>query len=163
MANWDFVVVFDDGHAAWLRRHNYPHPAVRPGNQMPTTADMKWALQSFENLEFDYPPGERELWVKVEERTALVVQGFDWDENNTIPGDYFTVRGATDMILSVLIRLCERCGQLYLYPDSGDPAIVLEASLDPDEVRALYEEAGEAEDPWAHFFEHMYNGGNEGR
>ena len=121
MSNFEIVMTYDDEYAEWLHQQGYPHPPVRPGNEMPTTADMKWALEAFDDLVFDYPAGEQELDVRVEgDATAgFDVRDFDWDESNTIPGDCFVVHGHTGTILSVLIKLCERCGQLLFYPDSG--------------------------------------------
>src|SRR5579884_2440166 len=113
MANWDIVSAYKDEDAAWLREQGYPHPAVRPGNEMPTTAEMKWALEAEEGLSFEYPPAEEELYGEDEQGDGFVISGFDWSDNRTIPGDYFTVRGS-EVLLSVLIRLCGRCGQLYL-------------------------------------------------
>jgi hypothetical protein len=158
MANWDFVWGYDKDDAAWLHDRGYFHPAVRPGNVMPTTAEMNWALEAEETLVFDYPRSDGQFWAKQEgkpSRTCLVLEGFDWDDDRSIPGDYFTVRGS-DVVLSVLIRLCAKCGQLYFYPDTGDPAIVLDASLDARAVAELHAEACEMLDGWAYFFEQMY-------
>jgi hypothetical protein len=158
MANWNFVSAYDDDSVAWLREQGYFHPAVRPGNVMPTTAEMKWALEAEETLIFDYPRSDGQLRATREGGsggTCLVLEGFDWEDARSIPGDYFTVRGS-DVVLSVLIRLCARCGQLYFYPDTGDPAIVLDASLDAEAVAELHAEACEMADGWAYFFEQMY-------
>jgi hypothetical protein len=159
MANFDLVSSYDEEFASWLEEQGYPHPAVRSGNEMPTTADMKWALKSEHELSFKYPrDAEGELYGEDEDGQTFSISGFDWEEERTIPGDYFTIRGS-DVLLPVLVRLCGRCGQLLLYPDSGDPAIILDASLDAEAVAEVYAEANEQEDPWAYFFEQMYGPG----
>ena len=158
MANWDFVSVYDDEAADWLREQGYPHPAVRPGNVMPTAAELKWALGAHEKLVFDYPPHGERLAAREEGRggARFIIEGFDWKKENWTPGDYFVLRGRSAVAFSVLIKLCERCGQLYLYPDTGEPSIVLDASLDSETVSELHREASEREDGWEYFFEALY-------
>jgi len=158
MANFELVFAYGASDAAWLQEQGYPHPAVQQGNEMPTTADMKWALEAEEGFSFEYPQADEELSGEDEAGSGFSISGFDWDEDCTIPGDSFILRGS-GIILSVLIRLCERCGQLYLYPDSGAPAIVLDASLNPVAVAELYAEADDQEDAWAYFFQKMYGPG----
>jgi hypothetical protein len=159
MSNFNLVFVYAQSDADWLEERGHPHPAVRPGNCMPTTADMKWALESFDDLVFDYPRGEEELTVDKEGGGGMQIGGFDWDAPNTIPGDNFVIRGGRE-VLQLLTKLCERCGQLYFYPDTGDPPIILDASLDPAAVYDLWREVceGEPEDAWRIFFEEMYGG-----
>src|SRR5579862_8422382 len=155
MANFDFVSVYDEEDAAWLAERGYDHPAVRPGNEMPTSADMKWALEAEDTISFNRPSEEEELYGKNDNGSSFEVSGFDWDHDNSIPGEYFTVRGSS-AILSVLIRLCQRCGQLYLYPDTGDPPIVLDQGSDAQAILKICAEARDQEDQWAYFFKHMY-------
>ena len=158
MANFDLVSVYKKEDANWLREQGYPRPKARKGNEMPSTADMKWALEAEDSLSFDYPSSDQELHGEDDGGSGFVIRGFDWDDDRTIPGDHYIVRG-TATILSVLIRLCERCGQLYVYPDSGDPSIVLDSSLDGKAVVELYVEAAEHPDPWTYFFSQMYGPG----
>ncbi len=158
MANWALVFVYTDKSAEWLRERGYRRPAVRSGNEMPTTADMKWALKAFENLIFDVPSGEEELY-GTDERTGygFSIDGFDWDEDRTIPGDSFSIRGS-HTLLPVLIKLCERCGQLYLHTEGDEPAIILDASLDAEEVLDLWREAEENGPDWGYFYDQLYGG-----
>jgi len=155
MANFDLVSIYKKEDAARLRQHGYHRPKTRKGNEMPSSADMKWALEAEEGLSFDYPGSDQELYGQDEAGSGFMVHGFDWDDDRTTPGDHFIVRG-TETILSVLIRLCERCGQLYVYPDSGAPPIVLDSSMDGKAVVELYAEATEQHDPWTFFFTEMY-------
>jgi hypothetical protein len=82
--------------------------------------------------------------------TPLVLDNtddFDDDEG------CFRVRGDLVLELRLLRRLCEDCGQLWVYPDCGSPAIVVDAALSPERVAAAYSEAEAAEDNWAAFHE----------
>ena len=115
-------------------------------------------IDAEEEFSFDYPREEQQLYGTDASGNGFAIEGFDWDADRTIPGDFFTVYGS-EVILSVLIRLCERCGQLYLYPDSGAPAIVLDASLEAGAVAELYAETYEMKDAWSYFFENMYGPG----
>lgn len=157
MANWTVIAPYSENDAAWLRKEGFPAPHVRDGNEMPSTADLKWALEAAEGLEFEYPSGEDEFHAE-SEAGGLEISGFDWDDDPSTAGDHFMARGGDDL-LALLVRLCERCGQLYYCPDTGDPAIVLTATLDPQAVAELHAEACEQEDPWAYFFEQMYGPG----
>jgi hypothetical protein len=55
-----------------------------------------------------------------------------------------------------LIKLCERCGQLLFYPDSGEPPVVLDAWMDAEKLNELYDELGAVPDGWHEFFERAY-------
>jgi hypothetical protein len=123
---------------------------------MPTTADMKWALLAYENLVFNIRTGERELW-GTDERTGygFSIDGFDWDEDRTIPGDSFAVRGS-ETLLPVLIKLCERCGQLFLHPEGDEPELVLDSSLDAQEILDLWRQAEKNGYDWEDYYEQLY-------
>jgi hypothetical protein len=155
MSNFELLSAYNEKDAAWLREQGYPHPPVRRGNEMPSTADMIWALEEDDELSFDSPSGEEELYGTNAAGFGFAISGFDWDDDRSCPGEYCTVRGF-DVILAALIRLCSRCGQLLLYPDSGAPSIILDATLDAEAVSELYAEAVEREDSWEYFFEQMY-------
>jgi hypothetical protein len=158
MANFELVSAYKKEDAAWLREHGYPRPKARRGNKLPSTTDMKWALDGEVSLVFDYPDSDEELYGQVGSGSRFVIRGFDWNDDRPPPADHFVVRGA-ELILPVLIKLCERCGQLYVYPDSGAPSIILDSSLDGTAVSELYAEANEQADPWAFFFTQMYGRG----
>jgi hypothetical protein len=157
MSNFNLVFAYDQRAADWLEGRGHPHAAVRPGNCVPTTADMKWALDSIEDFVFDSPSGEEELSVDEGNGCWMGIDGFDWDAPNTIPGDCFYIQGGPGMF-QLLIKLCERCGQLYFVPDTGAPAIVLDASLDAATVYDLWIEVCQDHpyDAWTIFFEEMY-------
>jgi hypothetical protein len=159
MANFDLVGCYNKKDAGDLRNRKLPHPKLRAKNQMPTTADLRWALDSLERASYDRWPYDEdgELVVQDEEADNWIrIDGFDWTKPNSIPGDSFTVYGRGTLTLAILIKLCERCGQLFLYPDSGEPPIILDASMDANEVNSLHQEANEYEDSWSFFFEEMY-------
>ena len=68
-------------------------------------------------------------------------------------------KAAYPLALALLIRLCGRCGQLVLWPDTGEPPIVLDASMDPQELDELHGRASEEEVSWRWFFQQAYGSG----
>ena len=158
MSNFDLVFVYAPDHAEEFRERGLPHPEVRPDNEMPTTNDLLWAVGTFKNLSYDRLPRSEdgELTIHDEKTDCwFSVEGFDWEKRNYIPGDYFTLRGRGYAAFALLIRLCERCGQLVLYPDTGEAPIVFDATLDAETVDELHTEA-QNDDDWGPFFEQMY-------
>src|SRR5690349_10542207 len=98
MSNFDVVKVYTKEDAAWLREHGYPRPKARKDNQMPSTADMKWALEAEEGLSFEYPRSDQELCGEDETGSRFRIDGFGWEDDRTIPGDYFIVRGTHSLL-----------------------------------------------------------------
>jgi hypothetical protein len=46
LANWQFVMPYDEAAADWLGANGYPHPPARPGNRTPTWAEVEQAVES---------------------------------------------------------------------------------------------------------------------
>jgi hypothetical protein len=156
VANFELLSAYTQDDAAWLDCEGCPRPAVRSGNRMPTTAELRWALETGDEFEFDEPDADDEELCGTDSRgQGFAISGFDWDRPGAAPDEYVTVRGS-DVLLPALVRLAGKCGQLYLYPDSGAPPIVVEPDLDADAVAELYTEACEREDGLAYFYEQMY-------
>jgi hypothetical protein len=163
MANFDLVFVCDKKAAEEFDKHGLPHPKVRRGNEMPTTADLLWAIDSLDHANYDrLPDGDEGLYVKdLNEGYGIRIENFDWHNKNSIPGEYFTMYGRCTLTLEILIKLCERSGQLLLWPDSGEPPIILDATMDAQEVFDLHCEASDkGPDAWRFFFEQMYGAGS---
>lgn len=158
MANWDFVFAYDAGGAAWIEEMGYPCPSAVSGNRLPSTADMKWALEAQGNLVLDYPEGDNGFYVYEHGETGftIVIRGFDWDKADTIPAGCFQIRWMCELQAAILITLCQRCGQLLLVADDGGPAVIFQADMDPKQVADLYSEAQSAPDDWAFFFNSLY-------
>ena len=156
MANFEILSPYTEDDAAWLGKQGCLRPAVRPNNRMPTTADLRWALEAEDEFEFDYPTADDEELHGTDRRGhGFAVSGFDWDRLESAPDESVAVRGS-DVLLPVLIRLAGRCGQLFLYPDSGAPPIVIEAGLDAEAIAEVYAEACDLDDGLAYFYEQMY-------
>jgi hypothetical protein len=66
-------------------------------------------------------------------------------------GDSFTIRGDLVLELHLLRRLVERVGQMWVYSDSGSPAIVVDPTIDPEAVAAAWIRAASADDSWTEF------------
>jgi hypothetical protein len=158
VANFDLVLTYTEDVAAEFRNNGLPHPPVAAGNEMPSTNDLLWALESLDNADYDVPErGEGDLDVSdTQGRHRFRIGGFDWEDRRTTPGDSFVIYGRGPLSFALLIKLCERCGQLVLYPDSGDPAVVFDAEWDVQAVYELYCEAVREEDSWRFFFEQAY-------
>lgn len=159
MANFELVFVYNREAAADFRKRGLPHPKVRRGNQMATTADLRWAIDELDFATFDDRPRGDEEWSvqHAEDEYWIRICGFDWDMPNSIPGESFVIYGGTTKLaLAILIKLAERCGQLLVYPDSGAPPIVIDEDLDADEVHTIYSEFECEPDAWNLFFQEMY-------
>lgn len=131
MANWDIVLPYDNRATDWLSDFGYPHPAARPGNRLPSDEELRLAWNAL-GLGSDDP---------------LLVDRYD---------EAMSVRGDMVLELRFLRLLSERCGQLWLYPDTGYPAIIVDASLIPEQVASMWLEALAADDCWAVFYEQAY-------
>lgn len=134
MANKDFVFAYDQRAADWLQEQGLPHPAARQVNRLPTEAEVAKALGA----------------LRLTPRSSLQVE---------FPGavpNCFTIRGDLVLELRLLRLLCEACGQLWLYPDTGDPAIVVDSTLLPERTDAEYQRALAAEDSWGAFHGSVY-------
>jgi hypothetical protein len=57
---------------------------------------------------------------------------------------------------SILTALSQRYGQLFCYPDTGEPAIVYPTRLEPASLVAFYEEVVGSEDGWQVVCERLY-------
>ncbi len=159
MANWDFVFSYDARWEQWLAEQGYPHPPVLPCNRIPTTGDMKWALAAQGNLVLDYPAGKDRFYVYEQgaEGWTLCIDRFDWSDDNVTPDDFFKIRYWCELYFALLVTLCQRCGQLITYPDTGFTGIILDASCDPKAITLLYEEADKNDYDWERFFHKLYS------
>ena len=89
---------YDERATEWLVEQRFPHPSVSPYNRNATTSDVIWALRETGND--DSPP-------------SLLIDDFDWEDNDFVPKDGFKIRGDRLVALEVLVKLSERCGQKY--------------------------------------------------
>lgn len=145
MANWDFVVPLDMEIANWLHDEGYPLLPVKAGNRLPTTGEMKAALEAQGNLVLDYPRVTNSFHVfeKGETGYTICIKGFDWDDNVAVPDVMFSIHGMCDLQATILTALSERCGQLVMIPDTGAPVVVFPTILDPHSLTELLWEAHE--------------------
>jgi hypothetical protein len=137
MANWHFVFAYDRRATDWLAEQGYPHPLARPGNRLPTHEEV---LQAWTAL-------------GLPTNAPLLVEGTDEYDSEE---DCFQVRGDLVLELKLLRCLCENCGQLWVYPDCGSPAIVVDATMSPERIAAAWLETTAGEDSWAAFHDRVY-------
>ena len=128
MGNWNIVMQYDDQAAAWLSDEGYQHPPVSPGNRLPTPLEIEEATNA----------------IGIEADAMLLV------DDSGLPRS-ISVRGDLVLQLRLLHRLSGKSGQLWLYPDSGSPAIVIDSAIDPESVAAAWLRSLNAPDPWAAF------------
>lgn len=133
MANWDFILPYDGEAADWLGRQGYPHPPVRAGNRLPTWAEVARVVEAL-GLPNDAP------------LAAEMSQD----------GETLKMRGELLLELGLLRGLCAACGQLWLYPDCGSPAIVVDATILPGAVAEAWHASLDAEDCWQAFHQRVY-------
>jgi hypothetical protein len=137
MANWDFITEFNSEASDWLEQQNLPHPSVS-NSKMPTTQQILSA------------------WKLYDERDSVLIDGFRWDAPDYVPADGFKMRGDRRIELQILRTICEHCGRLWLYPDTGEPAIIVDEATDPEQVSRFHAECGRLEDSWERFYRGQY-------
>lgn len=126
MGNWDLIITYDKQATDWLAAEGYSHPPARPGNRLPTTAEI--------------------------EAAAATLQGqLDGILVDTGVSNCLRIRGNLAQELKLLRLLSKTAGQLWLYPDCGSPAIVVDHDIDPESVAATWLRALAAPDSWAAF------------
>src|SRR4051794_32136473 len=93
VVNWHLVMAYDERATEWLASQGYQHPPARPGNRLPTLAEIGQAADAL-GIGPDAP---------------LLVDGVG-------VADSFTIRGDLVLELRLLRRLSEQAGQLWVYP-----------------------------------------------
>lgn len=158
MANYDYVFAYDTRYEQWLTQQGYSHPAVQPANRLLATGDLKWALATYPSLTFDgrFTFG-RYIHEQGNDAYVLCIEGFDWNDDMAQPGECFKVRGDPLWEFTLLVKLCQRCGQLLLYPDTGSPAVILNATNDPEQIHTLWREAYTRDDGWLYLHQKLYS------
>ncbi len=127
MANWHLVTTYDERAAEWLAGQGFQHPLARPGNRLPTLDEIEAAIH------------------------ALAIGPDDLLVDGVGIADSFTVRGDMVAELRLVRLLSERSGQLWVYPDCGSPAVVVDPATDPEAVAASWLQSLDAPDPWVAF------------
>lgn len=133
VANWHLVVPYDDRATEWLSAQGYPHPSVRTGNRLPTLAEIEEAMRL----------------LGITQDAPLLIDGHGI-------ADSFTIRGDLFLELRLLRKLSESSGQLWVYPDCGSPAIVVDSTMDVKSVAAAWLASLHADDPWSEFSQRIY-------
>jgi hypothetical protein len=138
MGNWDFVFRYDESAASWLAEQGCEAPAVAGPSRLPTAAEVMRA------------------WAEFDTDQELLIDDFDWDSPESVPDQAFKLRGSRLVALKVLVRLSGACGQFWLYPDTGEPAIVVSPTLDAERADRLHEESRDHDDSWRFFYNSLY-------
>lgn len=141
MANWDIIFSYDERAAACLAEQGCPHPAPRPGNRLPNTGELMRVLEELGHSKSPLP---------------IAIEGFNWDDEQATPPECFQIRGDLLVELGVLVNLSRRCGQLWMYPDTGGPSIIVDPELDPQAAANLYQELESEPNAMELFHAQMY-------
>ena len=157
MANFDLVFPHATHYEQWLAEQGYPYPAMRQGNRLPTKGDVAWALASYPALEVEAKWSTDDMLTVVERGKTGSVLSIEWNDYGTQPGrEFLTMRGEYLWEVTLLVKLCERCSQLVLYPDTGFPAVILDSGSDAHRVDTLWQEACCRPDSWSYLHELLY-------
>ena len=154
MGNKEHVFVYNAEYEQWLRQRGYPCPSARSTNRMPTTHDVLWAIAQFPAITTHiYRPY---LDVRsAQNETMLTIIGSDWEDHQAV-APYIALRGFRDWEIAFVAALCERCGQLGIYPDSGAAAIILDANIDREYYTNVWKQSYTQEDDWRYVHETLY-------
>jgi hypothetical protein len=138
MGNWDYVFPLNQEAVDWLDSEDLPHPPLAHGNRMPTTREIKEAVGSFGEI-------PRELQIDL-----------DFEQLDYVPKECFKIRGDIVAELKLLRHLAGSCGQLWMYPDTGSIAVIVDSSIDTEAAGRLWLEASERDHDWRNFYQQMY-------
>ncbi len=165
MANFDFVLPYDERMEAWLREKGYPYPKADPQNRFPTKEELLDAIVSTGTLEVESAE-ERDFFAV---RKGTTGRGYEirigcsnWDRLSKSDTDSITMHGdffKTELL--VLEILSHKCGQLLLYPDTGCPAVIVQPGMDAGRTAKLWEDSHEQADSWQYFYGNMGYGGQD--
>lgn len=137
MANWDYVFPLSQEAIDWLDGEALPHPELMSRNRMPSTREISDVVASLGEISNDF-------------QIDLDFDGLDQ------PEECFKIRGDIFTKLKFLQKLANSCGQLWMYPDTGEIAVIVDTSLDPDAVGRVWHEASERDHDWQFFYRHVY-------
>jgi hypothetical protein len=138
MGNWNYVFPLNREAVDWLDEEGFPHPPLVSGNRMPTTREINDAFVSL---------GETPDHLQID---------LDFEHPDHVPNECFKIRGDIVAKLKLLHYLARSCGQLWLYPDTGEIAVIMDYSMDPDAVARTWLEASERDHDWRYFYQHVY-------
>jgi hypothetical protein len=182
-------MVYSDGIEDWLRGEGCSVPSVRPGNRYPTMQEMVAAVEAEQlraAVDDEYimvlPPPDAPSVIQAMTRVVkfldirehqaveaanrlplsylVEIHSYGWDELNVNDKASITMRGNFPLELFLVHNLTERCGQLLLYPDTGEPPVVVEAGCDIGRIASTWLEVVDATGSWGEFYERI--GASEG-
>lgn len=139
--HWDYVIPYDQQTWEWLEDECYAHPPLHDGNRSPTTGDVKWACDT----------------IGISPDSPLAIDGDSFDGNNDAAIlDGFTIRGDWLVEIQFLRALSERCGQLFLWSETGGLPVIVDRSTDAHRAVELIERFSSAEDGQRSLFAKLY-------
>ena len=121
----------------WLKAEGFNYPQLQDNNRLPTTGEIAEAMKH----------------LKHDKSNAYWVDDVNWENEASIPENGFRTKGDRKEVLKLLKHLSFNCGQLCLYPDTGEPPIVVDTCTDIDLVINAHEADPDYEYEWNIFAE----------
>jgi hypothetical protein len=82
----------------------------------------------------------------VNPRSPIVIDDFDWGDDDAAPQHGFKLKGDRTLAFKVLVALGKSCGQLFFFPDTGEPSMVVEPWTNGDFLADLHRQASLRDD-----------------
>jgi hypothetical protein len=141
MGNWDLIVKYDEELSDWFEVEGCQYPQMKASNRLPTTRDVIEAMRRLgHDQEADY-----------------LFDDLDWNDPTRIPESGFKARGDRKKVLHILKELSRECGQLCLYPDTGEAPIIVDPDSDVDRLLQIHISTSDEEDSWQQFALQAYD------
>lgn len=180
MANHDHLIPYESQVEEWLRSEGCCVPPAGTGSRFPTKDEVIAAIEEQGMHAHDdgsgyilvVPPEDAPAKVHDMTRTVKSIEFVEgqmrearppmsylvrlysnqWEEGATPEKAFVTMRGNFPFELFLTHTLTRECGALLLYPDIGDPPVVVQPDADIGRIATLWLEVVRAGDTWAELY-----------
>ena len=146
------VIPFDHEIQNYLKEENLFIPENADTGRNPTVEEIRVVLESLTDYKAEYnEPGAGGTWQAFVEsksdpdREWTLLNMIDYVDNKTPTSIYFE-KGWVELIAKILAGLSKTCGTLVLWPDTGDPPLIITPEIELDE--ALSQWYLDCDDSW---------------
>jgi hypothetical protein len=117
-----------------------------PDGRNPRLTEVRAVLDRMTGTRAEYQeaPKRGQPWgISVEDSTDP--ENGPWTELRTLkydedqPTDFYFEKGWPELIVRIVSRLAATCGTLCIFPDTGEPPVIVPAGADPDHLLASWE------------------------
>jgi hypothetical protein len=156
VANFDMVMPYDTRMETWLNEQGFPHPKSSPANRFPTKQEIFDAVARTGSLQVESAEQGEFFVVKKGAKCGggyeIRIGCVNWDQLGAKDTDSITMHGYFKTELLLLELLSHKCGQLLLYPDTGDPAVIVHPDMDTEMIYKAWVECTKRPDSWECFY-----------